>query len=108
MGQTSNGKDKTVNHQTTREHFEKYHHMAEAAHVSLASCMAFGTKQEIVELHRADPILNNIPLYRFDVYFPYTRRLPGGPRSLAENTCLYKHLLVYEVLGCVPEFGSRL
>ena len=100
-------KEKTVNHQTTKRHYEKYRDMAERACITLRDSTSFGTKERLERLYKADPLLNNIPLYRFDGYYYWTRQIDGGPESLAENLCMYKHLLVYEVLGCVPEFGSR-
>jgi len=94
-------------HKTARAHYEKYRGMAKRTGVSLLKSTAFGTKEQLERLYKADPLLNNIPLYRFDAYFVFAPRIDGGPVSLAENTCMYKHLLIYEVLGCVPEFVER-
>ena len=92
---------------TTRQHYEKYRDMAKATGVTLKDCKAFGSKAQLERKFDADPLLNNIPLRKFDVYFSWVRRSrrnPNGPMSLAENCCLYKHLLTYEIIGAVPEF----
>jgi len=92
---------------TTKAHYEKYRDMAKRARITLLGSTSFGTKERLERLYRADPLLNNIPLYRFDRYYFRTRRIDGGPRSLAENVCMYKHLLTYEVLECTPVFVER-
>jgi len=91
-------------HKTSRSHYEKYRDMARRADVTLLESTSFGTGEQLGRLYKADPLLNNIPLRKFDVYYIWTARIEGGPRSLSENTCMYKHLLIYEVLGYTPEF----
>lgn len=89
---------------TTKEHYEKYQRMAKTAGVSLKDNNYFPTKERLLELYQEDQNLNSISLYRFDRLFnPCT---PNFPRTLAENVCMYKHLLIYEVLECEPVFEN--
>jgi hypothetical protein len=65
----------------------------------------FGTKEELLRKYQADKNLNNISLARFDrLYYSLSPTARKEVRCLAENTCLYKHLIIYEVLGIEPEF----
>ena len=100
-----------MKHLTTQKHYEKYKAMAERAGVSLRnSDTIFGTKEKLLALYEKDNVLNNIPLRVFDALF-YAGRMflhlrRHGPMSLAENTCMYKHLIIFEILGMTPEFAS--
>ena len=55
-----------------------------------------------------DNNLNNIPLIEFDSYYlvlpNYVRKIVT---NFADNCCLYKHLLIYEVLGIIPVFTNN-
>lgn len=88
-----------MKHKTRREHYNKYKKLAEINHVSLKKSNIFPLKDELMKLYLQDKYLNNIPLYIFDGLLK-----PGLHLTLAENTCMYKHLLIYEVLGLEPEF----
>jgi len=94
---------------TTRSHYEKYKEMARDCHVTFKNkeFPMDRTKETIIELFKRDNHLNNIPLYEFDSYF-YVGKFYHGrewiPSSLAENVCMYKHLLIYEVVGAEPVF----
>jgi len=92
---------------TTKEHYDKYSVMVKKAGLSLKDSALFGTKELIKSKFISDPNLNNIPLSHFDALFAWNRRLPNGPKSLSENTCMYKHLLIYEVLNAKPIFKKR-
>ncbi len=97
-------------HKTTREFYDKYEAMKKDLHISLLPKMAasapefFGRNlDELREEYLVDPNLNQIRLQRFDaIYVP--RKFNGFVISLAENVCLYKHCLIYEILGLEPEF----
>ena len=88
---------------TTRQHYEKYKELAQKAGVSLKDCKSFGGKKKLTRLFLEDENLNQFPLQKFDVYFSFHLRTLKR-FSLAENTCMYKHLLIYEVIGAIPEF----
>lgn len=91
---------------TKREHYEKYKKLAEINHVSLKQGSVFPPKDELMKLYLQDRHLNNIPLRIFDsLYYSCRYNYPNiWPNSLAENCCMYKHLLLYEVLELEPEF----
>lgn len=91
---------------TTREHYEKYRNLKLQIGVSFKDSCYFGTKEELTELFKEDPNLNQIPLHKFDYYQPfYNKRL--HPVTLSECVCLIKHCLIYEVIGAEPEFEIR-
>ena len=92
---------------TTKGHYEKFRDMAEKAGITFKrsdTYMGF-TKQQLLELYLQDNNLNNIPLRDFDCIYLH---LPSYIRkiitNMADNCCVYKHLLIYEVLGVVPVF----
>ena len=93
-------------HKTTRAHFEKYEAMKKAAGVTLVgttSRCAFGTVEEIEAAYRLDPTFcRSYSFDDFDRFFYLHKR--DVVTSLAENLCMYKHYMLYEVLGLVPEF----
>ena len=95
---------------TTKEHFEKFRDMANEAGISFKRSkeyMGF-TKEQLLKLYIEDNHLNNIPLIEFDSYYlvlpNYVRKIVT---NLADNCCLYKHLLIYEVLGIIPVFTNN-
>ena len=96
-----------LTNKTTKKHYEKFKNMAEQTGITFSrSDRYFGyTKQEVLELFSKNEHLNNIPLTKFDSMYlvlpHYTRKIVT---NLADNTCLYKHLLIYEVLGATPIF----
>ena len=92
---------------TTKEHYEKFRDMAEKAGISFRSSdtyMGF-TKSQLLKLYIEDNNLNNMPLIVFDSFYlclpSYTRKVIT---NMADNCCVYKHLLIYEVLKVVPVF----
>ena len=95
---------------TTEGSYNKYRDMAEKAGISFSrNDKYFGyTKQELLALYIKDNYLNNIPLESFDSMYRvlphYTRKIIT---NLAENTCVWKHLLIYEVLGIAPIFVDK-
>jgi hypothetical protein len=70
----------------------------------------FASKERLLKLFQEDEHLNNIPLEVFDAYFPVLKMYHReevkkfGPDSFAENCCMYKHALIYQVIGAEPEF----
>jgi len=92
-------------HQTSYKYWLKYHDMAVYCGVSLKnSVMREFQKDYLEERYAEDRALNTIPLEFFDRMWVFLRQLDQGPKSLAENTCLFKHVMLYEVLELVPEF----
>jgi len=92
---------------TTKEHYEKFRVMAEEAGITLKrlSKPLGYTVEELRKLFIEDNNLNNIPLIELDSFYlclpSYTRKIIT---NMADNCCVYKHLLIYEVLGVVPVF----
>lgn len=98
----------TGKNKTTREFYDKYAKMVKDAHISLKGSKTFGTKEELFQKYKKDPHLNNIPLRKFEsLYYSLLPSARKFVRSPAENTCLFKHLIIYEVLGMGPEFVER-
>ena len=95
---------------TTKEHFEKFRDMANEAGISFQTSERFMgfTKEQLLKLYIEDNNLNNIPLIEFDSYYlvlpNYVRKIVT---NFADNCCLYKHLLIYEVLGIIPVFTNN-
>lgn len=100
---------------TSAEHWLKYHNMARILGVTLDAddLRLFRVKdaRHLGVRFDEDEWLNNIPLRYFDGFYPglvaYNRgtiREHFGSLSMAECTSLYKHLLIFEVLGVTPEW----
>lgn len=96
-----------LEHKTTEEHYNKYKDMASRAGISFKNkedYMGF-TKEQLLKLYIEDNLLNNVPLRDFDsFYFFYLSHTKKIITNLADNTCVLKHLLIYEVLGVTPIF----
>jgi hypothetical protein len=97
-----------MKHETTRAHYEKYRSLAVLLGVRLDPAKGVGvyTTEELRAMYRADPALNQMTLRWFDFNYSTLRMNPKCPRtfSLAENVCLYKHLIIYQLLEAKPEF----
>ena len=96
-----------LEHKTTEMIYNKYRDMAVLAGITFKNSntyMGF-TKEQLLNLYIEDNFLNNIALRDFDciyLYLPlHTKKII---KCLADNVCLYKHLLTYEVLGATPIF----
>jgi len=81
--------------------------------IILLSCGPF-EKEFLEKKYKEDKNLNNIPLIFFDRLFYSNWRFKikydgtyHGPCSLADNTCMYKHLMIYEIIECTPVFESE-
>lgn len=92
---------------TTQAHYDKYEAMFQEAKEKgwlvdkLAKHITSSLPRTQMALD-ADPHLNDIPLARFDAYYHIARQ-HFPTISLAENTCLLKHALLYHVMGCTFE-----
>ena len=92
---------------TTKEHYEKFRIMAEEAGITLKGYQKpLGySVEELRKLYIEDNNLNNIQLVELDSFYlclpSYTRKIIT---NIADNCCVFKHLLIYEVLGVVPVF----
>lgn len=85
---------------TTRAHYEKYRKMVLDNYRDLPNLSGKG---KLTELFKEDHLLNNIPLVEFDrLYKSWATKT--GPKSLAENVCMYKHYIIYFVIGAKPLF----
>ena len=96
-----------LEHKTTEEHYNKFRDMASKAGITFKNStlyMGF-TKEQLLKLYMEDNLLNNIPLQDFDclyLFLPlHTKRIIT---NLLYNVCVYKHLLIYEVLEATPIF----
>ena len=92
---------------TTKEHYEKFRDMAEKAGITfkgVSEPLGYSV-EELRKLYIEDNDLNNIPVLEWDSFYlclpSYTRKIIT---NMADNCCVYKHLLIYEVLGVVPVF----
>lgn len=101
-----------LEHKTTEEHYNKYRDMANSAgirfntedYMGYMGYMGF-TKEQLLKLYIEDNLLNNIPLRDFDsFYFFYLLHTKNIITNLADNVCVLKHLLIYEVLEAIPIF----
>ncbi len=90
-------------HKTSRAFYEKFEAMKKAAHVTLVGSTLFGTREELQAKYALSPALTNIARYRFDVFYGFHQH-KGVVNSLADNLCMYKHCILYEVLGLTPDF----
>jgi len=97
---------------TTKEHYEKYRNLVKKMGVCLnpddLSMFGLSGVDDLRERFKVDEHLNNVPLQVFDfLYYVMLRNArKNGYKgySLAENTSMYKHALIYQVLGAIPEF----
>ena len=97
----------TLTNNTTKEHYEKFRDMAEKAGITLkrlSKPLGYSV-EELRKLYIEDNNLNNIQLVELDSFYlclpSHTRKIIT---NLADNCCVYKHLLIYEVLEVVPVF----
>jgi hypothetical protein len=96
---------------TTKEHFNKYeaaYNEMKAKGINLESqaISLIPVKQplELLEtMFKQDNILNNIPLKKFDALFPMNLMILKK-FSLADNTCVLKHTMIYKLLKVEPIF----
>lgn len=97
-----------MKNKTTRQHYEKYDAMMKAVGLTLIGARTEEFEPEhVAKCYAKDVHLNNIDLEVFDRYYFWMREKKGGPKSMADNVCMYKHALIYEVLGCEPEFTDE-
>lgn len=96
-----------LENRTTEEHFNKFRDISIKAGISFKNStlyMGF-TKDGLLKLYMEDNLLNNIPLQDFDciyLFLPlHVKRIITNP---SYNVNVYKHLLIYEVLGAIPIF----
>lgn len=97
-----------MNKTTSLDHFNKFKDLAKEAGLSYVNIQyVFGyDKSYFLRKFEADHNLNNIPLSFWDslgisatVYNPRLRSL-----SLCEKVCLFKHLVIYQMLEVTPIF----
>lgn len=107
-----------MKHRTTKEHYEKYRDMATAAGVSLDTDGFMGFRHEPCESERCGECwmcmyminkhLNFVPLKEWDAivrsYWACQGR--GIIGSLGDGVCVYKHLVLYQILELEPEFAE--
>ena len=100
-----------LEHKTTEMIYNKYRDMAVLAGITFKNSntyMGF-TKKELLNLYTEDNFLNNIPLRDFDcIYLFLPLHIKRIIKCPADNVCLYKHLLIYEVLEVTPIFVENV
>lgn len=97
-----------LRHRTTRSHYQKWEAFVQERHLAITDLSVFGLK-DIAELqarYERDPSgLNTIHLSIFDnLWLAYRALQRPKIWALYEGACAYKHLLIYSVLKCEPEF----
>ena len=97
--------------QTAKQHYEKYNALAAELGVTLkhlAESTFLGyTVGQLRVAFSQDPYLNNIPLRTWD-NMAYAFLATGGRGlSLGEVVCLYKHLVIYDLIGATPDFEKQ-
>ena len=101
-----------LTHKTTKEHYGKFKGMAKIAGITFKnSTEPLGyDKKRLLELYIEDEHLNNIPLHVFDSYYSFyiSASTKKYIKSSADNTCVLKHLIIYEVLGATPHFSGEV
>lgn len=99
---------------TTFDHFVKYEQLRRKLNVSLLESKSFSpqvfndrTVEEWTIAFKFDRNLNgnNIKPTDFDWAWHYHAGKVSG-YSLAENCCLYKHCIIYQMVGAVPVFDD--
>ena len=111
-----------IKHKTSKHHYEKYAQMAKDAGVTLLNTRNFlgynhmKCNQSLAGhvgcgrcwgcMYIQDNALNSVPLRQFDMLVErfqlYHRH--RVIKSLGDGVCMYKHLVIFEILGAEPEF----
>lgn len=102
---------------TTHQHYEKYAWMARACSLTLKDTRIHWIVRAVRRIRNIDHditgrelivLLNRrTSLHHYDWLYPYHARKPGGPQSLADNVCMYKHLIMYESLNAESVFTDK-
>ena len=94
-----------MKHITTKEHYDKCENLVRKSGMSLKNWRNFFglTKEELLEAYNKNKAFNKIiPLQKFDNLFYMNKS--NTIRTLSDNVCTLKHLLVFEILEAEPEF----
>lgn len=101
-----------MKNKTSKEFYDKYEKMNRQIVIgtlneSIARIIEkVGGIDGLRKKYEEDKNLNNIKMSCFDCYYPGVRKILVEENpcfSLAENVCLYKHVLIYDVLKMEPE-----
>lgn len=87
---------------TTRDHYDKYRRIRSEWGLSNEQALRVSglmDAEEVKQYLLRDVNLNNIPMVRFD-----SANIRRNGYSLSDNTCAYKHVLIYGVVGAKPLF----
>jgi hypothetical protein len=96
----------TPTKKTTKEHFDKCeskYNAMKAAGINLESqCLAIFAKVKdpialMGDMLKLDNALNNIPLKKFDAFFPMNLQIMRS-LSLADNCCVLKHTIAFKLV----------
>jgi hypothetical protein len=102
---------KKTTHKTSWSHYQKYEKMSKDCTVRLdeRSTILFGVKnvENLRKMYEYDPSLSSISNKRFDGLFAYHDEKEGRPKTQAENANMYRHCLIYHVLGIKPNFTDK-
>lgn len=115
-----------LKHRTTREHYEKYRDLAKRAGVTLENVGPVYMGYNVVPCNFAltgevgckrcwgckflqDQWLNSVDLSAFDAAVHSYWMLQGKKvvKTLAEGVCMYKHLVIYQIVKAEPEFTDE-
>jgi hypothetical protein len=93
---------------STRNHYQKYSEIAKLLHMSYKNktSMFEYSADQLIEKFKEDENLNNIPLAKWDTQALFIPNIKynGFTLSIAEKVCLLKHLVIYDIIGAIPEF----
>lgn len=111
-----------IQHKTDRSHYERYRDLAKQAGVTLVNTRDFLGRSHVACnqalagevgcrkcwrcMYLLDNALNSVPLREWDIQLMGLWRYQGRVyvKTLSEGVCMYKHLVIYEILGAEPVF----
>ena len=96
---------------STKNHYQKYSDMAKVLHMSYKNktSMFEYSKEQLIEKFKEDENLNNIPLQKWDnqALFIPNIKFNGFTLSISEKVYLLKHLVIYDIIGAIPELRDN-
>jgi hypothetical protein len=95
---------------TTKEHYKKYAELQKALHITFKTDKPIldMDKETWTEEWKTNPALNQIWMRRIDAWGAgvriYNKEAQRRNLSMAEYVCLFKHCIIYDVIGAKPVF----
>ena len=98
-----------MKNKTTKDHFEKYANLSKLLGVGANGSKYLGQSRQFWRAnYLKDQNLNSVPLSFFDAHFINKTWLDENEVShgltLSDSVCLHKHVIIYQVLKCEPDF----